>query len=312
MRIAVIGQAAFGADVLKGLIERGQEVVGVFCPPDRGSKIDPIKDAAQAAGIPVFQPSHMRNPESYEAMVSLAPDLGLLAFVTDIVPPKLFNVPKLGSIEYHPSLLPKYRGSSAINWAVINGEKETGLSIFWLDEGIDTGDILIQKKVEIGPNETTGEVYFNKLYPLGVQAMLEAVDLVVQGKAPRIPQDHSQSTYDPPCDEKVAPLNWNQPGRKVFDFIRGCDPQPGATTTFKGEQVKLYNASYLMADHAAQAGEILEVTDKGIKVAVSGAALFITRFRTKDLGKIKAPEFIAAKKPQAGDRFGAPAVMRCC
>ena len=312
MRIALIGQTAFGADVLKGLITQGQQVVGVFCPPDRGSKIDPIKDTAQAAGIPVFQPPRLKDPQAYDQMVSLNPDLAVLAFVTDIVPGKVLAVPKLGAICYHPSILPKYRGASAINWAVINGERVSGLTIFWVDAGIDTGDILLQKKVEIGPNETTGEVYFNKLYPLGVEAVLEAVALVAQGQAPRLPQDHSQANYDPPCDEKFAALNWNQPGRQVFDFIRGCDPQPGATTTFKGEQVKVYNASYLMSDHSAQPGEILEVTDKGLKVAVKGAALFITRFRTKDLGKVKAPDFIADKKPHAGDHFGAPAVMRCC
>jgi methionyl-tRNA formyltransferase len=311
MRIALIGQAAFGADVLKGLIKQGQEVVGVFCPPDRGSKIDPLKDAALAAGISVLQPPRMKDPQAYDQMVALNPDLAVLAFVTDIVPGKVLAVPKLGAICYHPSILPKYRGASAINWAVINGERESGLTIFWVDEGIDTGDILLQKRVEIGPNETTGEVYFNKLYPLGVEAVLMAVDLVAQGKAPRIPQDHSKATYDPPCDDKVAALNWNQPGRRVFDFIRGCDPQPGATTTFKGEQVKLYNASYLMDDHAAQPGEILEVTDKGIKLAVSGGALLITRFRTKDLGKVRAPEFIAAKTPRPGQRFGAPAITKC-
>ena len=191
MRIALIGQAAFGADVLKGLIKQGQEVVGVFCPPDRGSKTDPLKDAALAAGIPVYQPPRMKDPQAYEQMAALNPDLALLAFVTDIVPGKVLAVPKLGSICYHPSILPKYRGASAINWAVINGEQESGLTIFWVDEGIDTGDILLQKKVEIGPNETTGELYFNKLYQLGVEACLEAVALVAQGKAPRIPQDHS-------------------------------------------------------------------------------------------------------------------------
>ena len=176
MRIALIGQAAFGADVLKGLLEHGQEVAGVFCPPDRGAKLDPLKEAALAAGLPVFQPGHMRDQEAYEAMVSLNADLGVLAFVTDIIPPRVFNAPKLGSICYHPSILPRYRGSSAINWAVINGEAQTGLTIFWVDQGIDTGDILLQKTVEIGPAETTGEVYFNKLYPLGVAAVLEAVD----------------------------------------------------------------------------------------------------------------------------------------
>jgi methionyl-tRNA formyltransferase len=310
MRIALIGQAAFGADVLKGLIKQGQEVVGVFLPPDRGSRLDPLKEAATEAGIAVFQPPRMKDPQALEQMVSLKPDLAVLAFVTDIVPGKVLAVPKEGAICYHPSILPKYRGASAINWAVINGETESGLTIFWVDEGIDTGDILLQKKVEIGPNDTTGTVYFNQLYPLGVQACLEAVELINQGKAPRIPQDHSLGTYDPPCDEKVAGLNWNQPGRQVFNFIRGCDPQPGATTTFKGEKVKLYNASFLMDDHQAAPGEILEVTDKGLKVAVPGAALLITRFRTKELGKVKAPEFIQAKNPQPGERFGAPVAIK--
>lgn len=305
MRIALIGQAAFGADVLKGLLKKGHEVVGVFCPPDRGEKPDPLKQAALEAGIPVFQPPRMKDPEAYERMVSLNADLGVLAFVTDIVPERVFNAPKYGSICYHPSLLPKYRGASAINWAVINGETKTGLTIFWVDAGIDTGDILLQKEVEIGPEETTGEVYFNKLYPLGVEAVLEAVDLIAQGRAPRIPQDHSQATYDPPCDEKVAALDWSKPGRVVFNFIRGCDPQPGATTTFRGEKVKLYNARFLEEAHSAQPGEILEVTETGLKVAVPGAAVLITRFRTKDLGKVKAPEFIQAKNPRPGERFGA-------
>ncbi len=304
MRIALIGQAAFGADVLKGLLAKGHQVVGVFCPPDRGSRVDIIKEASQEAGLPVFQPLRMKDPEAYDQMASLNPDLAVLAFVTDIVPGKVLEVPKLGSICYHPSILPKYRGASAINWAVINGESKSGLTIFWVDAGIDTGDMLLQKEVEIGPEETTGGVYFNKLYPLGVEAVIEAVDLVAQGKAPRIPQDHSKATYDPPCDEKVAGLDWQKPGRAVFNFIRGCDPQPGATTTFKGEKVKFYNARFLEEAHQAPPGEILEVGDQGVKVAVQGGAILVPRFRTKELGKVKAPEFIQARQPQVGERFG--------
>lgn len=305
MRIALIGQAAFAAEVLKGLISRSQEVVGAFCPPDRGGKADPLKEEALKAGLPVFQPAHMRDQEAYKAMFSLNADLGVLAFVTDIVPARVFKAPKLGTICFHPSLLPKYRGASAINWAVIKGETKTGITIFWVDEGIDTGDILLQKEVEIGHHETTGEIYFNKLFPLGVQAVLEAVDLAVQGRAPRIPQDHSQATYDPPCDEKVATLDWNKPAREVYNFIRGCDPQPGATSTYRGEKVKLYNPRFIEEEHQAQPGEILEINpDLGIFVAVKGAAVRITRFRTKNLGKVKAPEFIQAKNPQVGEKFG--------
>jgi methionyl-tRNA formyltransferase len=304
MRIALIGQAVFGAEVLKGFIQQGQEVAGVFCPPDRGGKADPLKEAAVKAGVPVFTPGHMRDQEAYDQMVKLDADLGVLAFVTDIVPPRVFIAPKLGSICYHPSILPKYRGASAINWAVINGETETGLTIFWVDEGIDTGDILLQKKVGVGPDETTGALYFDKLFPLGVHGVLDAVALVTQGKAPRIPQDHSKATYDPPCDEKVAALDWSKPARAVYNFIRGCDPQPGATTTFKGEKVKFYNVAFISEAPKAAAGEILEVGDKGLKVAANGGAVFITRFRTKDLGKVKAPDFIAAKQPKVGEKFG--------
>ncbi len=307
MRIALIGQAGFGADVLKKLADKGHQVVGVFCPPDRGSKVDPLKEAAQTAGVPVFQPPRMKDPEAYDQMVSLNPDLAVLAFVTDIVPGKVLEVPKIGSICYHPSILPKYRGASAINWAVINGESTSGLTIFWVDAGIDTGDILLQKEVEIGPEETTGQVYFNKLYPMGVDTVIEAVDLIAAGKAPHIPQDHSQATYDPPCDEKVAGLDWQKPGREVFNFIRGCDPQPGATTSFRGEKVKFYDAKYLRLQSDGiqmPPGEILEIAPDAIKIAVEGGAVLISRFRTKELGKVKAPEFIEAQKPQAGERFG--------
>jgi methionyl-tRNA formyltransferase len=304
MRIALIGQAAFGADVFKKLHERGEEIVGVFCPPDSPKgKVDPLKDAAQQAGIQVFQPRRMKDVEALEQMQSLTPDLAILAFVTDIVPGRVLAVPRLGSICYHPSILPVHRGASAINWAVIQGDTKTGLTIFWVDEGIDTGDILLQKEVEIGPDETTGTVYFNKLYPLGVEAVIEAVALIKAGKAQHIPQDHSQATYEPPCDERIAVIKWDVPGQAVYNFIRGCDPAPGATASFKGETVKFFNTTYHPISHNASPGEILEVTPKGLKVAVNGGALLITRFRTKDLGKVKAEEFIQAKQPQVGEKF---------
>lgn len=304
MRIALLGQAAFGADVFKALHPR-YEIVGVFCPPDSPKgKVDPLKEAALEAGAPVFQPKRMKDPEAYEQMKKLAPDLAILAFVTDIVPGRVLELPRLGSICYHPSILPRHRGASAINWAVIDGDTRTGLTIFWVDEGIDTGDILLQKEVDIGPDETTGAVYFNKLYPLGVEALVEAVDLIAAGKASRIPQDHSKATYEPPCDEKVAGLNWDQPGPAVYNFILGCDPQPGATTSFRGETVKLFNAAFAPQSHSAAAGEILEVAPQGLTIGVKGGAVIVSRFRTKDLGKVKAPEFIQAKDPKVGEKFG--------
>ncbi len=273
-------------------------------PMHPGEKSTLLKTAAQEAGKPVFQPGKMKDPAAYEQMKKLAPDLAILAFVTDIVPGRVLALPRLGSICYHPSLLPKHRGASAINWAVIDGDSKTGLTIFWVDEGIDTGDILLQKEIDIGPDETTGAVYFNKLFPLGIAAVVEAVDLIAAGKAPRIPQDHSQATYEPPCDEKVAGLNWQQPGQTVYNFIRGCDPQPGATTSFRGEMVKLFDAAFKPLAHDAAPGEILEVTSHGLTIAVQGGALVIGRVRTNDLGKVKIREFIQARSPQVGEKFG--------
>ena len=186
MRIVVHGQQAFGKAVLEALLKRGDNVIAVYVAPERpGAKVDPLKEAALAAKLPVYQPESYKKPEVWDEFKALKPDLQVMAFVTLFVPEDFLTIPTHGSIQYHPSLLPAYRGASAINWPIIKGEKETGLSIFWPDNGLDTGDILIQKKTPIDPTDTLGSVYFDRLFPMGVDAMLEAVDLVKAGKAPR-------------------------------------------------------------------------------------------------------------------------------
>src|SRR6266481_3373455 len=177
--------------------KRGKNIVGVYVAPEKpGQKADPLKEAAVAAKLPVYQPASYRKPEVWEEFRALKPDLQVMAFVTLFVPEDFLNMPTRGSIQYHPSLLPKYRGPSAINWPIIKGEKETGLSIFWPDNGLDTGDVLVQKKTPISGTDTLGTVYFDRLFPMGVEAMLEGVDLVKAGKAPRIKQDDSKATYE--------------------------------------------------------------------------------------------------------------------
>ena len=167
MRIIVVGQGPFGGKVLEALAQKGEEAIGVFCPPDKRGEA--VKEVAERSGIPVFQPNQMRDPQVCDMYAGLCPDLSLLAFVTDIIPATLLGVPSLGTICYHPSLLPRHRGASAINWAITQGDTRTGLTIFWVDEGIDTGPILLQKEVEIGPDDTTGSLYFNTLVPMGVR-----------------------------------------------------------------------------------------------------------------------------------------------
>src|SRR5213596_2944847 len=243
MRIVVHGQQAFGKAVLGALIKRGEDVGAVFVAPEKeDAKLDPLKEAALAAKLPVYQPASYRKPEVWEEFRALKPDLQVMAFVTLFVPEEFLNIPSKGSIQYHPSLLPKYRGPSAINWPIIEGDTETGLSIFWPDNGLDTGAVLLQKKTHIGPDDSLGTVYFDRLFPLGVEAMLEAVDLVKAGKAPRIKQDDSQASYEGWCSADNARIDWGKPWAQIHNLIRGCNPQPGAWTMHEGKKLQLFDS----------------------------------------------------------------------
>ena len=301
MRIIVVGQGPFGEKVLDALIQRGEKVVGVFCPPDKRG--EPPAGVAGKSGISLVRPTHMKNPEVHDAFVHLQPDLVIEAFVTDIFPEKLLTIPSIGTICYHPSLLPRHRGASGINWAIIMGDTRTGLTIFWVEKGIDTGPILLQKELEIGPEDTTGSLYFNKLFPMGVEAMLEAVDLIKKGKAPRIVQDESKATYEPPCDDRVAAIDFEKPVQEVYNLVRGCDPQPGAFTFFRGKKVRLYDARMGATNIERPAGEVLAIEENGVEVASRGGALKIGKLRLEKGEKVGPVEFARSVDMKLGDQF---------
>jgi methionyl-tRNA formyltransferase len=304
LRIVLIGQAAFGEKVLHALLNKGENVVGVFCPPDPPDKPGPLRQSAETMGIPVYQPGRMRDPEVYDIYAKLQPDLNVMAFVTDIVPQRILDYPRYGSIQYHPSLLPRHRGGSAINWAVINGETRTGLTIFWPDRGIDTGPILLQKEVEIAPDDTTGALYFNKLFPLGVEALVKAVEMVRKGTAPRIAQDESQATYEPLCTEERTVIDWGKPVAQVYNLIRGANPQPGAVTTFREEKLKIFDCQRQELPCPASPGEVLTIGAEGFLVAGNGGAILVKRVQPRGGTKVKAAEFVAASGLKVGDRLG--------
>ncbi len=304
MRIILIGQAAFAEKVLDGLRDNGHDVAAVYCPPDNpGGKPDPVKVRASAIGIPVHQHRSLKRPEVEGDFKGLEADLAVLAYVTQIVPQNVFEVPRLGSICFHPSLLPKYRGGSAINWQIIKGETETGVTVFWVDSGIDTGPILLQKKASIGADDTAGSLYYNTLFPLGVDAVLESVQLIDSGKAPREPQDDSQGTYDPLCRDEHAEIDWTRPAPEVHNLIRGCDPQPGAYTTYDGKKLRLYDVRAL-AGASFDAGIVAEVSADGIVIGAGGGAIRAARVRF-DAGKVPAAEFAAARGLRPGTNLGA-------
>jgi methionyl-tRNA formyltransferase len=309
MRIVVHGQQAFGKAVLEALLKRGDNVVGVYVAPEKeGQKADPLKEAALAAKLPVFQPASYRKPEVWDEFRALKPDLQVMAFVTLFVPEEFLNIPTHGSIQYHPSLLPAYRGASAINWPIILCEKETGLSIFWPDNGLDTGDVLIQKKTPISNTDTLGTVYFDRLFPMGVEAMLESVDLVKAGKAPRVKQDESRATYEGRCTAENARIDWAKSWRQIDPLIRGCNPAPGAWTTLDGKTLQIFDIKPLPARDpkgiAGKMGEVVAVEADGFTVVCADGRIKVLRVKPADGPKAAAGEFAAAAKLAVGTKLG--------
>ncbi len=294
MRLLVMGQQAFGKAVLEALLERGENVVAVYCAPDKeGRPLDPMKEAALEKGLALYQPGDFKDPDVLAQMRALEADLCLMAFVTLFVPEEARETPKHGSICFHPSLLPLHRGPSSINWPIIGGATKTGLSLFYPDDGLDEGDILLQREVEIGPDDTLGTVYFKKIFPLGVAAMVEAVDLFREGRAERTQQDHSKASYESWCRKKDVRIDWTKPADQVYNLIRGANPQPGAWTTCDGKTVQVFDARKI--DNAGGApGEIVAVTDATITVAAAGGAIEVQRLRPEGEGKIPAGDFAAA------------------
>jgi methionyl-tRNA formyltransferase len=304
MKIMVNGQQVFGKAVLEALLGRGEEVIGVYCEPDKGERIDPIKEAALEHDLPLFQPKSFKKPEVWEQMASLEADLCVMAYVTLFVPEEALNVPTLGTIQYHPSLLPLHRGPSSINWPIIQGRKETGLSIFWPDNGLDTGPILMQKEVTIKDDDTLGSLYFNHLFPIGVEAILESVDLVRDGKAPKVVQDESKATYESWCRDEDVAIDWNRPTQEVWNLIRGSNPQPGAWTRHGDTTVKIFDCAKQKAADGATPGQITAVGDDGISVACADGQIQIHRLRPQGAKKMTVAKYLADAAVEVGDRLG--------
>ncbi len=304
MRVSIIGQAAFGEAVLTRLIEEGVEIVAASAPaPREGARPDPLWTAAEAAGLTPIDTAALKDEEGLSAWRAAGAELGVMAFVTELLPEEALSAPRQGTIQYHPSLLPLHRGSSAMNWPIIFGRNETGLSVFWPDKGIDTGPVLLQKRCEIGPDDTLGSLYFERLFPMGVEAMAEAVALVAAGGAPRIEQDHARSTYEPPCTEEHARIPWHEPAQRVYDRIRGCNPQPGAWTTRRGERLGLFDCRLSLREEPGMPGAVLRVEADSFDLRLNGGVLHVKRVQPQGARKVNAGEWAASVGLKVNARF---------
>jgi len=309
MRLAIVGQQDFGKAVLEAFLARKDQVAGVFCAPEKpGARPDALKVAAQEKGVQVFQFQSLKSPEATAKMKELAVDVGIMAFVLQFAPQEFVQIPKHGTIQYHPSLLPLYRGPSSINWPIIRGDRKTGLTIFRPTDGLDEGPVILQKETEIGPDDTLGTVYFDRLFPMGVKAMLEAADLVVAGKHRETVQDESKATYEGWCRKAEARLHWANHVDFIYNTIRGCNPAPGAWTTLEGKELQLFDArKHPVRTFGAvkgKVGEVVEVTEKSFQVTAQGGRIEVLRAKLGDGKKLAAAELLSSGQIKAGALLG--------
>jgi len=309
MKVAIVGQQDFGKAVLEAFVARGDEVAGVFCAPEKeGAKADPLKTAAQERGIPVFQFASLKSAEAHAALAGIEVDLGIMAYVLQFAPQDFVNIPRLGTIQYHPSLLPAHRGPSSINWPIIRGSTKTGLTIFRPTDGLDEGPVILQKEAAIGPDDTLGSVYFERLFPLGVAAMLEAADLVVAGRHTETVQDEAQASYEGWCRAAEAKIWWHDHVDHIYDVIRGCNPAPGAWTTLAGKKIQLFDArKHPVRTFGAVKGKPGEVTETGpdsIRITAHGGQIEVLKLKAEDGKKMAAAEFAQSAGLTVGTLLG--------
>jgi methionyl-tRNA formyltransferase len=305
MRIVVHGQDAFGKAVLEKLLERGDNVVAVCCAPDKpGKPEDPLKVFAREKGLAVHQPKSWKTPEALELMKSFDADICMMAYVLLFIPQPVLDAPRLGTFQYHPSLLPLHRGPSSINWPIAMGSTRTGLTIFWPDEGLDEGPILLQKTVEIGPDDTLGDVYFKRLFPMGVDAMIESLDLVKAGVMLKHKQNLAAGSYESWFKKELAELDFSKPVAEVYNTIRAANPAPGAWTVLKGMKVDIYEA--VRVSGAGAPGTILAINADGVTIAGNGGAILAKRMKAADGKKIAAAEYAATAGLAVGDVCATP------
>ena len=305
-----MGTPDFAVPSLRALLENGYEVVGVFCQPDRpkgrGHKLAacPVKELAVSAGIPVFQPERIKREEGVAMLKSCAPDLCVTAAFGQLLSQEILDIPPLGTINVHSSLLPRHRGSAPINWSIIQGDPVTGVTTMFTDKGMDTGDILLTRETPIGPAENAGELT-DRLAVMGAELLIETIRALEAGTLTRIPQDHEAATYEPKMDKELGRIDWSKPAQELDWLVRGTTPWPGAFTTLGEQTIKIFELTVLDGAASGAPGEIIAADAKqGLVVSCGDHDVVLTQIQMPGAKRMNAKDYLRGHTMETGVCLG--------
>ena len=305
-----MGTPDFAVPSLRALIDEGYEVVGVFCQPDRpkgrGHKLAacPVKELAQSAGIPVFQPERIKREEGVAMLKSCAPDLCVTAAFGQLLSQEILDIPPLGTINVHSSLLPKHRGSAPINWSIIKGDPVTGVTTMFTDKGMDTGDILLTRETPIGPAENAGELT-DRLAVMGAQLLIETIRAIEAGTLARTPQDHAAATYEPKMDKELGRIDWSKSAQELDWLVRGTTPWPGAFTTLGEQTIKVFELDILDGPASGAPGEIVAADAKrGLVVSCGDHDVALAQIQMPGAKRMNAKDYLRGHTMETGVCLG--------
>ncbi|MBW1741323.1 MAG: methionyl-tRNA formyltransferase [Deltaproteobacteria bacterium] len=308
-RIIFMGTPAFSVPALKALHENHDEVLAVVTQPDRpkgrGRRMvpPPVKEVASTLGYPVLQPARIKEPWFVEKMIALDPDIFVVVAYGRILPGSVLAIPRLGAINIHASLLPKYRGPAPIQWAIINGEQETGVTTMWMDEGMDTGEILLTSKVPIRPDDTSVSLH-HRLADVGAQLLIETLNKLRSGDLVGTPQDKTQATYAPFLKKEDGRIDWTKDAKSLDAFIRGMNPWPGAFTFLFGKRLKIFKAEGLQKPAKEKPGTVLEGFPEDFNVATGRGILALKEVQLESAKRISVKDFLRGCPVPTGTRLG--------
>ena len=305
-----MGTPDFAVPSLRALLENGYEVVGVFCQPDRpkgrGHKLAacPVKELAQSAGIPVFQPERIKREEGVAMLKGCAPDLCVTAAFGQLLSQEILDIPPLGTINVHSSLLPRHRGSAPINWSIIKGDPVTGVTTMFTDKGMDTGDILLTRETPIGPAENAGELT-DRLAVMGAGLLIETIRALEAGTLTRIPQDHAAATYEPKMDKELGRIDWSKSAQEIDWLVRGTTPWPGAFTTLGEQTIKVFELDILDGPASGAPGEIVAADAKrGLVVSCGDHDVALAQIQMPGAKRMNAQDYLRGHTMETGVCLG--------